>query len=90
MSYSVRIRNNETQETRTFEEPGDWHEGSIHWWTNGNMGCDCNLRALFHGTATSVDSLCGVDGYTVRDITLPDGTVVQIEEQDLIEDLINE
>lgn len=87
MSYVVRIRNNSTGEIRPWDSGLDYdpacHDGFIYHWTEGNFGCDCNRSNFFHrNDEHDYSDECGNDGYTVIDATLPDGTVIVIDEHD--------
>lgn len=87
MSYTIRIRNNATGEVRQ-SKPYEF-EWSLFWWTDGNMGCDCNrhlawLRAGGPGPAddpfhNNAARQCGDGAYTVIDATLDDATVVPVD-----------
>ena len=48
----------------SFTGPFDYH--ALFWWTEGNMGCDCN-RAIFCGEDDDTDELlpCGETGYSL-------------------------
>lgn len=54
--YTVSITDTTTGETRerTYDDLGEWDEGSEYWWTDGNFGCDCN-RGLEFGRAGGID-----------------------------------
>jgi hypothetical protein len=56
VSYTVAITDTTTGETRerTYDDLGEWDEGSEYWWTDGNFGCDCN-RKLEFGRADGID-----------------------------------
>lgn len=47
MGYLILIRNNATGEERWRSCEFPWDDASEFWWTEGNMGCDCNLFAEF-------------------------------------------
>lgn len=88
MTYEVEIRNNSTGEIRTRYMDLNW-DGSLYWWTEGNMGCDCNrelewVRAGGPGPAddphwNNLDPECGESRFTVLRAILEDGTVVPID-----------
>jgi hypothetical protein len=84
MPYKVRIRRNSDNLIRTYDDDLDWHDSSMFWWTEGNAGCDCN-RALFFARAVDEDEPdwdnipCGDKLYTVLDITLEDGRVIEVD-----------
>ncbi len=77
----VTIRNNETKEERDVpqsysEQEYDDLEDFINfigfYYTDGNLGCDCNLHNLYHGTcAAEDDHECGDELYTVVKIKIP-------------------
>jgi hypothetical protein len=80
MKYTVHIRKEETGEVREHRDDLDWHESSLFWWSEGNMGCDCNRERCFDivGGEWSNDwePACSVGKYTVVKIVLDDGTVL--------------
>lgn len=88
MAYKVRIKNNETEEIRERTMDLDWHEASYFWWTDGNFGCDCNRRAEFirasgrQPTEEEWDLPCSTGDFTVIDVLLEDGTLIEIEGDD--------
>lgn len=78
MAYTVRMRNNETGEVRDLSMDFEWPESDGDFlWSDGNYACDCN-RALFffNWGPEAEDRHCGVDGFSVQSITLPDGRMV--------------
>lgn len=93
MSYTFRIRDNDTKEIRIGKMDLDWWHDDIHagrtdstfWWQEGNFSCDCNRgdewqRAGGVKEEDLDDSPCGMTRYTVLDVTLEDGTVVPIDD----------
>ncbi|MHC4370403.1 MAG: hypothetical protein ACYSW8_22560, partial [Planctomycetota bacterium] len=58
-------------------------EGSDFWWTDGNMGCDCNRHLEFERAGGEDpdldDAVCGSDLYSVIEIIFPDGDSLRIE-----------
>lgn len=89
MSYSVFIRCNATGEVRESKQELDWGESTEFWWTDGNMGCDCNRELEFvraGGPGPSHDphwndlqTECGDSRYSALYAILPDGTRVQLD-----------
>lgn len=82
MGYSVFIKNNETLEIREYKEKLDWDDSSEYWWTDGNMGCDCN-RGICFDMANGVDVTineykCGESKFSIEKIVLKDGTVITL------------
>lgn len=80
MSYTVRIRNNETGEIRSRHHDLEWSE---YWWTDGNMGCDCNLEMEFaRAGGEEVDMNkeipCSEGRFTVLDAVLDDGQTITL------------
>jgi hypothetical protein len=80
--YKVAIKNNLTEEIRLCEMDLDWEDHSEWWWTEGNMGCDCN-RELFWRRSNEEhpdleDVKCGDDRFSVLYAELPDGTRIEI------------
>jgi hypothetical protein len=47
MSYDVHYLDTQTGERRVQHFDLPWTEGSIHWHTEGNFGCDCNRGSAF-------------------------------------------
>lgn len=84
-NYTVRIRDNATGEIRECEQGVGWHDSSVFWWTEGNMGCDCNRRIEFirasgrQPTDEEWDIPCTDDKYTAIDATMPDGKVIVLD-----------
>lgn len=80
MSYVVRIRHNKTGTIRSRRCDLEWNDGSKYWWTEGNMGCDCNLDLEFRragGETPNLDEVsCSEGKFTALDATLEDGTVI--------------
>lgn len=57
---------------------GEWDgvdEASEWYWTDGNMGCDCNLGRQFGDK----NAVCGNSAYRVIEFRLSDGRVVPCE-----------
>lgn len=89
--YKVAIRNNATGEVAIAEIGLDWKfpseedSGDIFWWTEGNMGCDCNRelewrRAKDEEIPDDFDYECGDGRFSVLYAELPDGERVSIDE----------
>ena len=73
MTYTVFLRNNKTEEVKEIPQDGEWEEGSEFWWTEGNMGCDCNRSILF-GDATLENAECGDTRYTLVKVRFEGGS----------------
>ena len=81
------IKNNKTGAERIKSCDLDWFEGdegnSLFWWTEGNMGCDCN-RALAFARAADEDEpknpSCGDTGFSIPWLELSDGRKILIDE----------
>ena len=84
MKYTVTLRDNETGEVRDFPVPYDWKDGSLFWWSEGNMSCDCNRGQWFHGPSPPKDFQCTLSRYDLLKITLDDGTV--LDDRSLIDE----
>lgn len=59
-----------------------WEDGSEYWWTDGNMGCDCNRHLEFNralGKEPDEDIACGSKNYLVTKVIIEDGSVVLID-----------
>lgn len=93
MNYVVIIRDNASKEERTYRPSTEWDpESSVYWWTEGNMGCDCNRRVDFaraggpgpegdpYHNKLLEDSQCGDEAYSVLRAILDDGTIVPLDE----------
>ena len=83
MGYTIRIRNNETQEVRKAALELPWENHTHFWLTEGNYGCDCN-RGLAFERAAGADpewgsQPCGDSKFSILDATLPDGTVIKVD-----------
>lgn len=78
MAYAVLLRDNSTGRlyiTKSFA--GRFDAQSLYWWTEGNMGCDCN-RAIVCGRNVENDIPCG-DGelYSFLAVVEPDMKVYE-------------
>lgn len=82
MSYKVAVRKNSTGEIRFY--PWDYDtgikelsdiDGQIFYWTDGNMGCGCNLAQLFDGDTDE----CSDDIYTNLSIEYEDGRRIDLQ-----------
>lgn len=74
MGYMVAIRKNSTGEIRMSEQRVDWDDGSVYWWTEGNMGCDCNRDAKFKRAGDEEedrDAACGDSAYSALYAIVP-------------------
>lgn len=68
--YSVVLCDGQTGERRVCGQ-GDilWDDSSPFWWTDGNMGCDCNRELEFsRGKPVDDFSPCGDTRYTIESI----------------------
>jgi hypothetical protein len=84
MSYKVAIRRNKSGEVRIVEMGTDWHEASEFWWTEGNMGCDCNRHDVFQGAVDDEPDdfyPCGHTEYTALYAEMPDGTRIKLDSE---------
>ena len=81
MSYTAFIRDNISGEVRESFHDLEWHgDGSLYWWTEGNMGCDCNRGLIFHDHADDSDDYpCGGMRYSVLKLVFPDGREILID-----------
>jgi hypothetical protein len=88
VSYKVAIQKIETGEIRMRDVEFPWDEASDYWWTEGNMGCDCNLelewrRAGGVGPAddpnhNTAERECGNVVYRTLYALLPSGEKVEL------------
>lgn len=88
--YRAAIRNNETDEIRLCPINLEWND-SVFWWTQGNMGCDCNRSRDWYRaggmTCEVFEQLgddnplfkCGVNRFDVLYVELEDGTRIPID-----------
>lgn len=94
MSYRVQIIDTKTGEVRWAHVEWDWFKpdgrDDLHWWTDGNFGCDCNRSLEFEragGGCPDVDddvddvpcSAGGSNRFRVTHAELPDGSRVEID-----------
>lgn len=83
--YTVEIVDTQTGERRRSFQNVDWgdDEGSLFWWTEGNMSCDCNRGDAFKREREEPDkeSTCNVgpNRYRVTHAELSDGRRVVID-----------
>ena len=60
--YKVTIRNNKTNEIKSFTEDDEFDEVTEYLWSEGNYACDCNRAAYFNEEASKcigeVYSIC--------------------------------
>lgn len=94
ITYRVPIRCIATGETIVHEETLPWYDSdsdegdSLHWWTDGDMGCDCNRHLLFmrakHGEGWDGDEeiKCGDrERYFISFIEFPNGSKITCDEE---------
>ena len=83
MSYQVSITKLDTGETRISTQNLDWGDYSAWWWTEGNMGCDCNRSWEFSrakkGEDLEEDPPCSYGRYFCKEAILPDGTRIVLD-----------
>jgi hypothetical protein len=79
--YQVAIKNNSTGEIRLCSQDLDWDESSFFWWTQGNMGCDCNRELEFYrARGVELEEVwCGEGRYSVC-FVLVDGKKILLED----------
>ena len=81
--YKVAIRKNETGEIRLCKQNLEWGEHSDYWWTEGNMGCDCNRFLEFErsgGEDPEWDAAeCSEGKYSALYAELPDGKKISLD-----------
>lgn len=82
MSYIAVIQRLSDGEIRRCPQTMDWDDGDdqglgsdLFWWTEGNLGCDCNRGNFFARAAGEPDPdvPCGESLYRVIEFELPDG-----------------
>ena len=83
MTYRVLIQDNATGERVWVSQSHEWDDTSLFWWTDGNMGCDCN-RALEFESAKGrdrkdVDIDCGKTAFTAICAEMPDGSCILLD-----------
>ena len=76
MTYSVLVIKNATKEERIVPigDGIEWGDGSHHWLTEGNFGCDCNRAILFGDD----NEECGESRYLIPCAILEDGTRIDL------------
>jgi len=88
MKYSVAIKENSSGIVRLCPIGTEWDDWSESWWTEGNMGCDCNRYLCFERAGgNDPDVLVGECGHTrfkVLYAVLEDGTEQAINDNDSI------
>ena len=78
--YVTGIRENATGEVRFHAWQEDWTDSSLYWWSEGNMGCDCNRHLIFHDyTEASYDDKipCGESLYSLVGVWFRDGSSIR-------------
>jgi hypothetical protein len=84
--YKVAIKKNDTGEVHLCEMDLNWEDHSEWWWTEGNMGCDCNRELQWLRAANENPSLgdvkCSDNRFTVLYAKLPDGTKIEIDDEE--------
>lgn len=87
-NYIVAIRKNSTGEIRLRKVDQQWVDGHEWWWTEGNMGCDCNRYLEFERAGGNMDcwdepegqeTPCGDVLYSVLYAELPSGERIVID-----------
>ena len=83
MAYQIYIRKNATGEVRVYSCPDlDWEEHSLGWWTEGNMGCDCNRHLCFERAGGREpawnEGSCGETAYAALFAELADGSRIEL------------
>lgn len=87
MGYTVRLRKNSTGEIRARSYDDEWDDVQAYSWEDGGFACDCNRDLEFQRAAlpeSEVDwstGTCGESEYTVLDVSLPDGSVIPLEQE---------
>ena len=88
VGYSVLIRDNATREERLCPQTEvKWTDDcDVYWWTDGNMGCDCNRSLCFAraGGATEEEAWaqeidCGDTRFTAIKAILADGREIELD-----------
>jgi hypothetical protein len=78
--YAVGIRENATGDVRFCPETMEWPETGLWWYSQGNMGCDCNRELDFRRQTEpdfDEDTECGHTRYTIVGIWFPDGGAIR-------------
>lgn len=80
MKYTVEIIDTRSGETRLVERPTyDLRANGLKfYWSEGNMGCDCNRGPLFYGD-DDLKFECTGAIFRVPKLTLEDGTIITID-----------
>lgn len=85
MAFKVAVRKNSTGEIRFTErdydlgiEDLDGIDGQTYYWTEGNMGCDCNLSIVFDEEIID----CSFGLYTNMYIENEDGRRIDLQPND--------
>lgn len=82
MNYKALIKKLETGEERLIPIDLDWSgESSEYWWTDGNMGCDCNRERVFEHHNPEIHTKCSEDRFFVPHVLLEDGQLIKIDEE---------
>lgn len=87
LTFSMRIRHNISGEIVNTKSELQWHDHTEFFLTEGNYGCDCNRCLEFYRAKgvpeeeiCDTECLCGGIEYSILDITLSDGTIIQIDD----------
>lgn len=83
VSYVVRLKRVSDSKEVDVVVNLPWSESSMYWWTDGNMGCDCNRELEFEhalGRELDLDDVwCGEERFALVSITV-DGKEVELPE----------
>ncbi len=77
MKYRTRIRSN-ISNTETWSGLLEYNEASEYHWSQGNMGCDCNLEAYFDNEPQT--GMCGGTRYTTLYLEKENGSIISLDE----------
>ena len=80
--YTVKLQRNSDGKIVDSVQEFEWQESSEFWWSDGNMGCDCNRHLEFEralGNEPEKHYKCGITDYKILSITIPNGEVVYEE-----------
>lgn len=75
MKYMATLKS--TQTGKIINTPYfEYGDGSVFWWVEGNMSCDCNRESYFQEEEQA--EKCGNNRFSLLALTMEDGSNIEI------------